>query len=116
MEKYGIPLDATAGQDVAPVLDETIHSPHRLRICALLHQLGTTEYQLLRESLQVSASVLSKHLKKLEEAGYVDLSTRTIGTRPHGWATLTACGARAYRSHLAYLEELIQIADSQGKP
>ena len=116
MERNGVPLDATAGQDVPPMLDETIHSPHRLRICALLHQLGATDYQLLRESLQVSPSVLSKHLKKLEEAGYVELSTRTVGTRPHGWATLTAHGARAYRSHLAYLEELIQIANSQDKP
>lgn len=106
----------TAEQDRPPVLDETIHSPYRLRICALLHQLGTTDYQLLRESLQASPSVLSKHLKKLEEAGYVELSTRTVNTRPRGWATLTAHGASAYRSHLAYLEELIQIADSQDKP
>ena len=98
-----------------PVLNETIHSPYRLRICALLHQRGATDYPLLRESLQVSPSVLSKHLKKLEEAGYVELSTRTVNTRPHGWATLTAHGASAYRSHLAYLEELIQTADLQDK-
>ncbi len=104
----------SASHDAPPVLDETIHSPYRLRICALLHQLGATEYQLLRESLQVSPSVLSKHLKKLEEAGYVELSTRTVNTRPHGWATLTTHGTTAYRSHLAYLEELIRTADSQG--
>lgn len=105
----------TAAQEVPPVLDETIHSPYRLRICALLHQLGTTEHQLLRESLQVSPSVLSKHLKKLEEAGYVELSTRTVNTRPRGWARLTARGISAYRSHLAYLEELIRTTDSQDR-
>jgi DNA-binding MarR family transcriptional regulator len=106
----------STGHDAPPVLDETIHSPYRLRICALLHQLGATDYQLLRTSLQVSPSVLSKHLKKLEEAGYVALSTHTVNTRPHGWATLTDQGARAYRSHLAYLEELIHTAEAQGRP
>lgn len=97
----------TAGDLPQAALDETIHSPYRLRICSLLRQLGPTDYVLLRESLQVSPSVLSKHLKKLEEAGYVALSTRTINTRPHGWATLTEQGQEAFLSHLAYLEQLI---------
>ena len=91
-----------------PVLDETIHSPYRLRICSLLHQLGTTEYQFLRDSLEVSPSVLSKHLKKLKEAGYVELSKKAVNTRPHTWATLTASGSLAFRSHLAYLQQLVQ--------
>lgn len=90
-----------------PVLDEIIHSPYRLRICSLLQQLGVTEYQLLRESLEVSPSVLSKHLKKLEEAGYVQLSKRLVNTRPHTWVALTERGSRALRSHLAYLERII---------
>lgn len=97
----------TPGSLPQAALDDTIHSPYRLRICSLLHRLGSTEYTLLRESLDVSPSVLSKHLKRLEEAGYVALSTRTVNTRPHGWATLTDQGRNAFLSHLAYLEQLI---------
>lgn len=89
-------------------MDETIHAPYRLRICSLLDRLGPTDYALLRESLQISPSVLSNHLKKLEEAGYVGLSTRTVNTRPCGWATLTGHGREAFTSHLAYLENLIR--------
>ena len=49
--------------------DSTIHAPNRLQICALLAPLDDAEFQFLRDSLEVSDSVLSKHIKHLEEAG-----------------------------------------------
>lgn len=91
-------------------LDETIHSPHRLRICNLLHELGTTEFGFIRDALDVSPSVLSKHLKKLEDAGYVDVTKGVVSTRPRTWAGLTPAGVVAYRAHLAYLQALIRDA------
>ena len=101
-----------AEESMLPALDDVIHSPYRLRICSLLHRLGDTEYQLLRDNLDISPSVLSKHLKRLEEAGYVLLSTRTVNTRPHGWASLTDTGHKAFLSHLAYLDQLIHDAQN----
>lgn len=92
------------------VLDDIIHSPHRLRICNLLHALGSTEFSLLLEALDVSPSVLSKHLKKLEAAGYVEVTKGVARTRLRTWAELTPAGVEAYRAHLAYLQALISDA------
>ena len=54
-----------------PRFDTVIHAPNRLQICAFLSPLEEAEFQVLREELAVSDSVLSKHIKQLEEAGYV---------------------------------------------
>ncbi|HEC01073.1 MAG TPA: ArsR family transcriptional regulator, partial [Sphingomonadales bacterium] len=50
-------------------IDSVIHAPNRLQICALLAPLEMAEFQVLRDALKVSDSVLSKHIKQLEEAG-----------------------------------------------
>jgi DNA-binding MarR family transcriptional regulator len=104
------PRPEVSGSLPPAALDETIHSPHRLRICNLLHALGTTEFALLRDALDVSPSVLSKHLKKLEDAGYIEVTKGVVSTRPRTWASLTPAGVDAYRAHLAYLQDLIRDA------
>jgi DNA-binding transcriptional ArsR family regulator len=53
--------------------DIVIHAPNRLQICALLDTTKELEFQIIKEQLDVSDSVLSKHLKVLEDANYVQL-------------------------------------------
>ena len=43
--------------------DTVIHAPNRLQICALLDSSKELEFQIIREQLDVSDSVLSKHLR-----------------------------------------------------
>ncbi|MFF3994626.1 transcriptional regulator [Streptomyces cyaneofuscatus] len=52
-----------------PRYDAVIHAPNRLQICAMLAAVDSMEFSRVRESLGVSDSVLSKHLKVLEGAG-----------------------------------------------
>lgn len=49
--------------------DETIHAPHRLRICALLAPVESMEFGTVRDELGVADSVLSKQFKVLADAG-----------------------------------------------
>ena len=56
-----------------PHFDELIHAPLRLRICASLAPVQWAEFAHLKENLNVSDSVLSKHLKQLTDAGYIDI-------------------------------------------
>ena len=65
-------------RDAAPVFDEIIHSPNRLRICVLLSTVETMEFAALRADLGVADSVLSKHLATLADAGYVTLTRRLM--------------------------------------
>jgi len=91
------------------VLDTIIHAPNRLRICALLTPLQEAEFQVLRDELGVSDSVLSKHLKQLEEAGYVAFRKGAVGGRQRMWAGLTKSGRAAFSGHVKALTQLAGV-------
>jgi len=67
----GLAQRAECGDEmtVAPVFDPVIHAPGRLQICGLLSGVDDAEFALIRDRIAVSDSVLSKHLKLLDEAG-----------------------------------------------
>lgn len=87
-------------------LDPVIHAPNRLEICALLAPLEDAEFRLLREELNVSDSVLSKHLSQLEAAGYVRLRKDVIDSRRRTWIALTPAGRRAFAAYVRSLQAL----------
>ena len=93
---------------IAPV----IHAPNRLQICALRMPLESAEFQVMRDSPGVSDSVLSKHIKQLEEAGYVKLLKDKMNGRQHTWVRLTAVGRRAFSTHVKVLEKIVTLARS----
>jgi DNA-binding MarR family transcriptional regulator len=90
-----------------PRFDQTIHAPNRLRICAALEDVEWAEFGVVREALQVSDSVLSKHVTTLVEAGYVEQRRATRDTRQRVWLRLTKAGRAAYAGHLAALRAIV---------
>jgi len=93
-------------------LNDVIHAPNRLQICAFLSPLDTAEFKVLKEAIGVSDSVLSKHIKQLEDAGYVNLKKRKKDGRQHTWVGLTAKGRRAFNTHMQALEILVKASKS----
>jgi len=90
-----------------PAFDEVIHAPNRLRICAALAAVTEAEFATLRELLDVSDAVLSKHLRVLKDAGYVTITKPTGGPgRVRTWVSLTRAGRRAFEAHVAELHRL----------
>jgi DNA-binding MarR family transcriptional regulator len=87
-------------------LDEVIHAPHRLRICAFLAVTDEAECGTLRDLLGVSDSVTSKHVRVLQEAGYATLSKPTGRGRVRTWVALTDAGRAAFAAHVAALHEI----------
>ena len=87
--------------------DTVIHAPNRLQICALLDSSKELEFQIIKEQLDVSDSVLSKHLKILEDANYVQLIKKTEFTRQRTWLSLTSLGRKAFKSHLRALKRIV---------
>ena len=92
--------------------NETIHVPTRLRICALLAGAGEVEFGVIRDALALSDSVLSKHLKVLEQAGFADLRKGTVNTRTRTWVRLTKAGSKAFKDHVDELRKLAASADN----
>jgi DNA-binding MarR family transcriptional regulator len=89
-----------------PVFDAIIHAPNRLRICAALSVVTEAEFGTIRHALGVSDPVLSKHLRVLQNAGYVTLSKPTGFGRVRTWICLTPAGRAAFHGHVAELQRL----------
>lgn len=90
------------------VFDDLIHFPVRLRICAGLAPLQWAEFSQLRDGLGVADSVLSKHLKHLTDAGYVDIERFIKAGRSLVRVALTNTGRKAYVDHVAALRDMLQ--------
>ena len=90
-----------------PQLDPVIHAQLRLRIAAMLAVVDEAEFSKVRDALEVSDSVLSKHVAALVEAGYVG-NRKSIGPgRRTTWLSLTRTGRKALGAHVAALRALV---------
>ena len=87
--------------------DETVHAPNRLQICAILSAVNSADFATVREALGVADSVLSKHIRVLHEAGYIDVHKSTCASRVRTSMSMTAAGRAAYDGHLAALREIV---------
>ena len=95
-----------------PQFDAVIHAPGRLQICAILSAADEAEFAAIREAIAVSDSVLSKHLKQLEDAGYIKLRKQTAAGRQRTWAAFTPQGRAAFAAHVAELQRLAGMVEA----
>jgi DNA-binding MarR family transcriptional regulator len=93
---------------VQPRFDAVVHAPPRLQICGLLAAVDTMEFATVRDTVGVSDSVLSKHVKQLEEAGYVAVGKATIASRQRTSLSLTTAGRAAFAAHVAELRRITE--------
>jgi DNA-binding MarR family transcriptional regulator len=94
---------------VAARFDPVIHPSPRLQICGLLAVVDLMEFAAVRDRVGVSDSVLSKHVKQLEEAGYVKVQKATIASRQRTSLSLTKEGRRAFDAHVAELRRIAGV-------
>ena len=87
-------------------LNELVHSPVRFSILAALAHAEMLDFKDIRDSIQVSDSVLSKQLALLEKAGYVHIKKGFVGKMPRTSASMTAGGRNAWADHLRILREI----------
>jgi DNA-binding MarR family transcriptional regulator len=94
-------------------IDRHIHPPARLKLVTMLSAVSAAEFSKLRDELDVSDSVLSKHLGALGDAGYVKTRKGVHLGRRTTWASLTPAGRKALAEHVAALRELIALAEPE---
>jgi len=66
------------------------------------------EFSAVRDTVEVSDSVLSRQVSTLEAAGYVKVRKGYVGKRPRTWRSLTAAGRTAFDRHLAALRAIAE--------
>jgi DNA-binding MarR family transcriptional regulator len=99
-------------------LNEIIHQPVRLRIMSALVALdpqSQVEFTYLRDMLDVTDGNLGAHLRKLEDAGFVELTKTFVGRIPRTYIEATAAGRSAFRQHVAALEEILSGSEMEGE-
>jgi DNA-binding MarR family transcriptional regulator len=91
-------------------LNEMIHQPVRLRIMAALMALNPSDevdFNYLRDLLEVTDGNLGAHLRRLEEAGYINVNKVFIERKPRTFISASADGRRAFKAHVAALESIL---------
>ena len=87
-----------------------LHPPARLQIAAVLAQVDEADFPTIREIVDVSDSVLSKHLSALVDGKFVKLRKETVDGRQKTWAAFTRQGRTAFAGHMQALHELVDAA------
>jgi DNA-binding MarR family transcriptional regulator len=91
-------------------LDPLIHVPTRLKIVATLAALpngDSLSFTRLQDMIGLTPGNLIIHLRKLEEAGYIDSEKTKNGTVPKTTVTLTSHGRAALDSYTQTLRDLL---------
>lgn len=97
-------------------LDEVIHAPVRFSIMATLSSLDRAEFSVVRDTVEITDSALSKQVSTLEQSAYVKVQKGFVGKRPRTWLSLTPAGRRAFAAHLAALGEIAASAQQATPP
>lgn len=89
-------------------IDDVIHGRVRLSVMAYLSGAGEADFNELKAKIGGTDGNLSVHLRKLEEAGYVDVEKRFRGRRPQTLCRLTKPGREAWIAYIARMEEILR--------
>jgi DNA-binding MarR family transcriptional regulator len=94
-----------------PELDPVIHAQARLRVVSALSTLREADaiaFPRLQEILKMTPGNLSVHLRKLEDAGYVEVTKTHRGRVPATLVKLTRRGRLAFEDYTAALRALLE--------
>ena len=100
--------DAVDAFDIGRI-DEVIHGRVRLGIMAYLSGVGAADFNELKARLQTTDGNLSVHLRKLEEAGFVEVAKSFQRRKPLTRATMTEAGRDAFVAYLDAMSHLVAV-------
>lgn len=91
-------------------IDDVIHGRLRLGIMAYLASAEVADFNELKALLQATQGNLSVHLRKLEDAGYVEIEKSFLGRKPLTRIRITVSGRKAFAAYLAAMSRLVDSA------
>jgi DNA-binding MarR family transcriptional regulator len=87
-------------------IDPFIHSPTRLKIMTCLYLVENIDFVYLKRVTSFSWGNLSKHLSKLEDAGYVAMEKTFENKKPKTLIWLTDTGREAFQEYKDNLQQM----------
>ncbi len=101
-----VPGASAGGEHPRHRLEQSLLHAVRFSIMATLSATDMAEFAFVRDTVEVSDSVLSKQVAVLEAAGYVSVLKGYVGKRPRTWLRVTPSGREAFARHLEALREI----------
>lgn len=93
-------------------LDRIVHEPARLRIMMILSGVESANFNFLLTTLSLTRGNLSRHIEKLESAGYVKVNKSFKGKLPNTSYQLTRKGSKALAQYWENLDAVRQLGKS----
>lgn len=89
-------------------LNDLIHAKVRLGIMSLLMTYKECDFTFLKKSLSITDGNLGSHLKKLEDAEYVDITKTFVSKKPKTTVKITKIGIEAYKEYIGTIEAILK--------
>lgn len=88
-------------------LDPLLHSQLRLTIISMLVASDKVDFTHIKEETKAAAGNISIQIKKLEEAGYINVEKTFKNNYPKTILTITDKGIEAFESYIINLKKYI---------
>ena len=88
-------------------LDPLLHSQLRLAIVSMLVTSEKVEFTHIKEETKAAAGNISLQIKKLQEAGYINVEKTFKNNYPKTMLSITDKGVKAFESYVNDLKKYI---------
>jgi len=99
--------DAQKDLDLSDI-DKIIHEPVRLSILAHLYVLDSADALFLKNQIGLTWGNFSTHLKRLEDAGYIEIEKEFVDRKPVTSYRLTKQGREAFQQYREKMSEFLK--------
>ena len=89
--------------------DKIIHEPARLRVMMILSGIEQADFNFLLTTLSLTRGNLSRHMEKLESAGYLKVKKAFKGKIPNTSYQLTQEGSKALAQYWKNLDAVRRL-------
>jgi DNA-binding MarR family transcriptional regulator len=96
------------GKNLIGQLNKSFENRIRLGIMSVLMVNDWTDFNTLKEQLEVTDGNLASHIGALEKEGYLSVRKQFLGKKPNTSFAVTKAGRKAFNDHLDALEELLK--------
>ena len=90
-------------------LDTVLNTPVRLAVVSVLIKMRQADFNYLMETTGTTQGNLSHQLKKLHEAGYIEIAKTFKGNYPQTICKLTETGRTAFEKYVEDIKKYLHL-------
>ena len=90
-------------------LDVVLNQQVRLAVISILLKVKTADFTYLKEQTNTTQGNLSHQLKKLKEAGYIEIEKKFINNYPKTSCKITKKGKKAFEAYVIEMKKYLNI-------